>query len=727
MCTTSVRKDVVVKTQADSLFCKPRGIVLPFMCLLMTQIACGSDYLTNPDSVTWKPLPLDSGGTLQDIEINPRSPNTIYALCDVGGVYKSVDYGKNWKMMNNGLAGDNANYQVCDMAMDMKNPDVLYILTGTSYSPRRGGVFKSVDGGESWQLLTRRIWSDGNGTTKTFGKLIAIDPEDSSIIYAGSLTDGAFKSEDAGKTWTNLGLKGKHVSFIVVDRRGGSNILYVGARGKGGLYKTVDNGKQWEHFLPGLSVWDMAFKSGTDSGLYIAAGKDGVHESLNGGKDWRKVSKGISASSNCVAVVNVPDSAKTLYCVSNGPTDRFIYKTDDAGNTWRKIPDNYGKVAKNNWTIRKASWVGLTSVKCLAVDPTNSRRVYIGDWHSVFVSRNAGESWEVLPKGLETLCVYTIKVSPVNPDKLFVGTLDMGLFVSSDCGKSFRHPGVVSKGFAVTWDEVLSVSPSSKTRNNVFAAATRDWKRPMDGAIIKSANGGMTWKFAKRLPKSGGLSVARSHTNDDVVYVLVERSGIYKSIDGGINWQMRSNGLPTEAATFGYWTPSSVHVSPEDDNVVFVRDRARGIFRTIDGGRSWKRVSSREGCASLEISPTDSNTVFAGYYNNGLWKSADGGNTWKKAYPSNKGLMSSLGVRASSKVPGQVFVAGSSIYDGRQDFIGVFVSTDNGESWRKLKSTGLGHDVILCLELNEEKNRIYVGTSGGGAFEGILEQQAGGE
>ena len=217
-------------------------------------------------------------GYMLSMVLDPTDQNTLYVGDTVNlGILKSNDGGANWSSVWGRTTGPQASVRA--LVIDPTKPTTLYAGTGGSSFEfplsRSGGVFKSTDGGASWN-------SAGLGDTAV--TVLAIDPANSSTLYAGTGNDysapqgfrGMFKSTDGGASWLpiNNGLAGlfdtrSSITAVVIDPRN-SNILYTGTSG-GGVFRSVDGGANWIPFNDGLTNLDvrvLAVASGNPNTYY---------------------------------------------------------------------------------------------------------------------------------------------------------------------------------------------------------------------------------------------------------------------------------------------------------------------------------------------------------------------------------------------------------------------------------------------------------------------------
>ena len=212
--------------------------------------------------------PAVMGGRIDDLAIVESDPRTIYVGAAAGGIFKSINGGATWKP----IFEDQSNPSIGDLALAPSNPSILYVGTGEANNRQSSswgdGVYKSMDGGTTWQHL-------GLKETHHIGRIV-VHPTDPNIVYVAALGDlwgpnkerGVYKSTDGGATWT-LALfinENTGVSDIAIDPQS-PNILYAAAyqhqrtvfgyNGGGpgsGLYRSIDGGAHWSNTIDRKSV-----------------------------------------------------------------------------------------------------------------------------------------------------------------------------------------------------------------------------------------------------------------------------------------------------------------------------------------------------------------------------------------------------------------------------------------------------------------------------------------
>ncbi len=427
------------------------------------------------------------------LAIDPKSPSSIYAatwdIADQYRVYKSTDGGDTWKTLV--YLKD---VQVSNLIVDPKSPTILYAsalrrIQGSSAS--LGGVFKSIDGGETWRSVS-------TGLTSRNVRALVIDPQVPTTLYAGTINGGVFKSIDGAGTWhgVNSGLSDVDATAIAIDPQN-PRMIYAGTTDVG-AFRSTDGGRTWNplHLVPaercaifsyplfsqppfcGPQVTTVDIDPQTPATIYIGTGDDGLFKSTDGGTTWRPVDMGVRPLATGVlalrisAVAIAPRIPATIYvgALSTGipipepaPSPRGIgvFKSTDGGTTWSRAGASVGE---------------SFGVSALAVDPEKPTTLYAGTTgRGVFKSSDGGESWHASNTGLTELGIRKLIIDPRMPATLYVAT-DRSISKSSDGGATWRaihHFGV----------STLALDP--RTSTTIYAGTS--------GGVIKSTDGGDSW------------------------------------------------------------------------------------------------------------------------------------------------------------------------------------------------------------------------------------------
>ena len=250
--------------------------------------------------------------------------------------------------------------RIADIAIHPNNENVWYVAVGS------GGVWMTENAGTTWNPIF------DNQPTYSTGS-ITIDPSNPSIIWVGSgenvggrhvgYGDGVYRSSDGGKTWKNMGLKNsEHISEIIVHPDD-SNVVYVASQGplwssggERGLYKTTDGGQSWNKILGGsewTGVTDIMMDSRHSNIIYAATWDrhrtvaaymgggpgSGIHRSDDNGNTWKKLTNGIPKSNlgKIGIAMSYQDPDVVYAAVETDRTKGGIYRSEDRGESWKKM------------------------------------------------------------------------------------------------------------------------------------------------------------------------------------------------------------------------------------------------------------------------------------------------------------------------------------------------------------------------------------------------------
>lgn len=200
--------------------------------------AIGSIYKSSDAGETWDVIKEISspshqlGVSVNSLVIDPQHSDTLYAGTEGEGVLKSIDKGNTWKGVNNGLIFKNIRKD--SLVIDPSNPEILYVAVETAGEIGKG-VFKTTNGGGNWKGINRGLFKDVQG--------LAIDPENTEILYAGTFSRGVFKTTNGGERWFELEDSPQYNESLAVDNLN-PDVIYVRTFGKG-IFMSRDAGRSW--------------------------------------------------------------------------------------------------------------------------------------------------------------------------------------------------------------------------------------------------------------------------------------------------------------------------------------------------------------------------------------------------------------------------------------------------------------------------------------------------
>lgn len=497
---------------------------------------------------------------LRAIAIDPWRPHIVY-IADRGTVARSVDGGQSWLVLSNGLPapGPGQDFGIADLAIDLWNPETVYLAAAV------GPTYKSANGGALWEPV------DSAATQST---AVAIDGAHQ-MVHAASTVSGIVRSADGGITWT----PSPHnpttllVSKLVVDIFA-PGTLY--AASDQGVFKTVDGGETWVPANTGLRsspVSSIAIDPWS-AALYVA-GSGGVHESRDFGLTWTARNAGLTPipgpgnlSSFCVSV---PVCGPTLNdivldiwnpgAIYTGGGALRLGKTSDGGLGWTAATDG----------------LGGRIVSSLAGSPASAGTLYAGAGNGVFKTVDQGTTWTITALTLPADAnVFGIVVDPQNSDIVFASASH------SDClGRCTLSRVWKTTDGGATWNPVPVPSPTT-----AVAIAPSDPSvlyGVQSGRVMRSTNGGASWIEVFPTGTFSIRAVAVDPWTPSTVYAAGSGYGttpfVFKSVDGGDTWINVSDGLPEALGAFKFvttlvvhpWFPSLVYAGTDDGVTVLVQ------------------------------------------------------------------------------------------------------------------------------------------------------------
>ncbi len=610
------------------------------------------------------------GGPIREFVQNPAIAGILYVGTD-SGVFRSTDGGAEWRSVNRGLAASS----ITALAVAPSNPSRLFAAgTGTQFvsSEDLSRVFRTSDGGDTWQTLT--LPGSGSPGLAQPTHEIVIDPVNDDIVYLVR-SSGVLKSTDGGDHWEelSLGLPTQQCplhSLVLSEQASG--VLFVGTYC--GVYKSTDSGKTWR-----LSSSGMV--QGSDAPPSIS---DLLIHPLNHCLIWASSSPKLWRSTDCgetwgelpqIGLIRglVPDTkdVNRLY----GITPDGVYRTNDSGLSWTLLATLTNLVPNGIWVDRSDSgvlWLG-TSLRGL------------------FRSTDAGSTWQSRNSGLTAISISGVSIDPRDSDVVYAGTN----YKTIDGGSS--------------WIELCTTGPRlcSRASTGLLGAPVHmvidpaypdTLYLPIREAVIKSQDRGINWSLVGAgLPKLRAPWLVGSPVQSGVLYASA--GGLFKSTDGALNFS------PLTLSSSPPITTYDVAVDWHDPNLVYA-GTLEGVLTSADGGQSWRPPGQglAEGGGSLETDPHGFGVVYriAG----ALWRSVDAGLSWYQVLP-DLGIQALAIDRSSSRK----LYAYSTVE-------GVIRSTDGGFRWHTL-NTGLpefadgyirAHYIAIAVD---DPSIIYLATDQG--------------
>ena len=685
-----------------------------------TQI--NESYFSN---LHWRCIGPHRGGRTVGAVGVPQQPNVFYIGVNNGGVWKTTDYGRTWQP----IFDEQPTGSVGDIAVAASNPNIIYAASGEGLQRPDlsvgDGIYKSADGGKTWI-------NTGLHDAQQIGGL-AIDPNNENHVLAAVLGHpygpnkerGVYRTLDGGNTWQQV---------LYIDENTGAVQVSIDPNNSNIIYADMWAGRQ--------GPWENGAWNGKESGLF---------KSTDGGNTWKKLTNGLPTTEQGLARIGfaiAPSDSKRIYATVDAGDYSGIYRSDDAGENFRRIQTDERLYGRGNDFAE------------LKVDPKNADIIYdanVVTWKST----DGGNTWNAFRGAPGGDDYHRVWINPNNPNIILIAS-DQGAIITVNGGETFSswYNQPTAQFYHVSADNDFpynvysgqqeSGSVCIASRSNDGQITYRDWHPvgaeeygyvvadPLNPDIVY---GGKISKYDKRTGQTQNISPEAVRSGNyrflrtaPILFNPIDKKTLYyagnvlfKTTNGGNNWQVISPDLTREQ----YDIPASVGVYAKDDMKTMKR---RGVIYTVapsyidistiwcgtddglihvtrDGGKTWKNVTppqitSWSKVSLMDAGHTDVNTAYAAVnrircddMKPHIYKTTDGGKTWREIVNGLPDDPINV-VKEDPLRKGLLFVGSER---------SVYVSFDDGEHWQTLR---LNMPATSIRDLVIKDDDIVIGTHG---------------
>jgi photosystem II stability/assembly factor-like uncharacterized protein len=591
----------------------------------------------------WQVLGPD-GGDARSLAYDAQNPDHILHGTSTGQMFSSNDGGRTWSRLAR-LGGDE--YVLDHISVDPQDSNHIYVSAWSSSGQQLGEVFRTRDGGATWQTLPAM-----------HGKSIramAMYKADSRILVAGAL-DGVFRTKNGGDTWERLSPANsteiKNIESIAVDPKD-PNTVYAGTWHL--AWKTSDGGANWQHINKGMIDDSDVFSVIVDHenpSIVFASACSGIYKSETAGNLFSKI-QGIPFSARRTRVLKQdPTNENIVYA----GTTEGLWKTVDLGKVWKRVSspdvvvndvmidprdsnkvllatDRSGVMAStdgaSNWTTSNKGYAHRY-VSAILADNKDANTLYVGvvndrEYGGVFYSHDAGQHWLQKAAGLGGKDVFALKQA--SSGTLVAGT-NHGMYSLERNGGEWRPMNVVVVEQKVTTPRkgtrkavtTTSLQKSQlESRVNDLELGSKRWLAATTTGIYESADQGKTWKGGQILGQTDFVSVREEGST----VVAATHSSVVVSNNGGSTWKLA--GLPN-------YVVSIRSLAIASDSQIMIASR-EGAFRSGDTGATWEHVVNGlpgKDITSVSFDPAHKRLLATSDATGVIFESHDGGRSWQR-------------------------------------------------------------------------------------------------
>lgn len=693
----------------------------------------GANYRTHQQS-EWTTLgPHNVAGRTLALCLNPQNTQTIYLGSAGGGLWRSHSGGEGkvaWHQIATGFPVKAAGA----IAIPADDSSTVYVGTGEVYR------YKLTDGGRTDRLSR------------------------------GTYGIGIIKSSDAGKTWSKvLDWESKDITGVQKIRINPKKSQTVFAATSEGVYLSYDAGSHWKNVLNVPMVTDILINAADTTHLLASCGnfqsdQYGMYRSTDGGQNWSKITSGFPANYTGKVLMSASKAYPDIVYASVGgvstadvPRTTYLMRSKDKGLTWELRSDKDYSVYQY-WFAHfvlahdaDSSKVLTAGVDIWSSDDAGKSLFKRSDWAAWSFSTEIGG--DEGKNGTYAHADHHDAVSdPNNPDIVYIAT-DGGVFRSTDFGKSYKALNgslQTAQFYSISAGpkDSLAVGGGLQDNTSVFYKGGKAWGKAIGGdgtitryggsdkevyasaqylALFRSDDGGenfnrlINWQQGN--PAYSGTHFVAPYAISPANFNVIYAGGgtIYRSANKGTTWVLPKGITPVHAQSMFINTIGLSHFSANTLAVATAPESPLittkpKVMLSTNGGDSFSDVTSGlpdRLIIDIEFDPNDANTfyvVFSGFGSGHVYRTTDLGSTWENISGNLPDVPHST-IFAPNGTPGLLFAGND---------LGVYVSQDGGSNWETFSKSLPYPANVVDIAYNYSTQMMTIGTHGNGAYQASL-------
>ncbi len=634
-------------------------------------------------ALRWRNVGPFRGGRTRAIAGVPSQPNVFYMAQVNGGVFKTIDYGRTWQP----IFDDQPTGSVGAIAVSISNPEIVYVGSGEGlHRPDLSigdGIYKSTDAGKTWTHLGLR---DGQQVAQ-----LAVDPRNPDRFfvavaghpYGPNEERGIFRSLDGGQTFEKV---------LYRDENTGGGDVQIDPTNSDVVYATLWESREgpWEN-----STWN-----GTNGGIF---------KSTDGGKTWNQLRQGLPEKIVQANLAVAPSSPKTLLATVKTLVASNIFRSEDGGESWVSTTDD----------LRPSAGIGGGELPVVRFDPKNPAIVYSASvvcWKSIDGGKT-WEGWRGAPGGDD---YQNIWINPDNSNIILLGS-DQGAIITVNGGQSW------SSWYNQPTAQLYHVSADNAFPYRLYSGQQESGSV---GIASRGIDGGITFRDWHPVAAEEYGYVVADPLDPDIIY-----GGKLTHYDRRTGQAQGILPVPLRSPDFRMIRTQPVVFSPVDPHLLFFS--GNNLWQTRDGGRNWQQISPDLTRKTYELpasigkyradptavakqrgviyavapSPLEVNRIWCGTDDGLIHLTTNGGKTWNNVTPPAISAWQKISILDASHFDGNAAYA--AVNTLRLDDVRphIYRTHDGGKTWTEIvHGISEGQTVNVVREDTQRKGLLFAGT-----------------